>query len=214
MAIRPVFVPAEKGDLLVHEILIEFRWHPGMAPSQKKKNIVELHLAAKRKGYNNLLEISTKSGIELGKRLSAFNLKTPIGQNMVYVECAYQGSKVFREGGPFIDLYLKSPREAKKDERIRDSGDLLRFEMEEKKYPLSPKNAFYDWLYIRALAPHEEWIKTYNQFTGFTDIEFNPEKSVNCQARAFAQFLTLLKKEELKKCADNFDYFRNLLRVI
>jgi hypothetical protein len=50
-------------------------WHPGFAPSQKKRNILELHRAAARAGYSPLLEVSTKSDEKIGQRLSAFNLK-------------------------------------------------------------------------------------------------------------------------------------------
>ena len=32
-----------------------------MAPSQKKKNIIELHSNANKKGIQNILEVSTKS---------------------------------------------------------------------------------------------------------------------------------------------------------
>lgn len=214
MATRPIFVPIDEGRLLVNEIPIEFRWHPGRAPSQKKKNIDELHYAAKRRGYGSLLEISSKSSSALGKRLSAFSLKTPIGNERVFVECAYQGSKVFERGGPFFDLYKKTPIEAKKDERIRKSGELIKFRIYEEEFPISPKNAFYDWLYLRALAPHVAWIKDHYFFDGYTDIEFNPKKSVNCQARAFAEFISLMTKEEVEKCACNFSYFSNFLKTI
>ena len=211
MAERPVFVPSFEGPLLVHEILVQFHWHRGMSPSRKKMNVVELHLAAKRHGLDNLLEISSKSEIGLGRRLSAFNLKTPVGDSWVFVECAYQGSKVFRSGGPYFDLFSKPPREAKRDHRIRNSGDIIRFELLGSRYPLSPKNAFYDWLYLRALFPHKEWIKKNNKFSGFTDIEFNPGKSINCQARAFAQFVSLTHRKEVNNCVKDFEYFKNLL---
>jgi hypothetical protein len=32
---------------------------------------------------------------------------------------------------------------------------------------------------------------------GFSDIEFNPYRSINCQARSIALFLSLMKREEL-----------------
>ena len=43
MAERPVFVPTEGGASLVNAVPIVFRWHAGMAPSQKKKNVEALH---------------------------------------------------------------------------------------------------------------------------------------------------------------------------
>jgi hypothetical protein len=75
MAERPVFVPAFDGSLLVEEVPIRFHWHPGLAPSQKKKNVIELHQAASAQGLTPLLEISSKSDWEVGQKLSAFHLK-------------------------------------------------------------------------------------------------------------------------------------------
>ena len=76
MAERPVFVPSTSGSLLVDEILISFKWHPGLATSQKKKNVLELHqVAASAHGLSPLLEISSKSDIKVGRNLSAFHLK-------------------------------------------------------------------------------------------------------------------------------------------
>ena len=66
--------------------------------------MVALHEAAKSKGYFPLLEVSTKSEVVLGQRLSAFNLKAKsdmIGE--IPLECAFQGSKVFENGGPYTD---------------------------------------------------------------------------------------------------------------
>lgn len=54
------------------------------------------------------------------------------------------------------------------------------------------KTAFYDWLYIRAAIdtiPHVQSLL--GDYTGFTDIEFNPEKSLACQARSCAILRTL-----------------------
>lgn len=214
MATRPVFVPEEKGQFLVSEVAIDFKWNPGMAPSQKKKNIVALHAAAKEKGLVRLLEISSKSEDEIGRRLSAFNLKLEASTVITYLECAYQGSKAFREGGPYTDLFNVSPRVAKKDPRLRTSGELIHFEFEGKKYPLSPKNAFYDWLYIRTLIPHQVWIREKISYQGFTDIEFNPKKSINCQARAFAELTAIIERGDLERVREDFSYFSDLLRAI
>ena len=75
MAERPIFIPWPSGLRLVKELSFDFKWSPGFAPIQKKKNVVALHEAAKAKGYFPLLEVSTKSEVVLGQRLSAFNLK-------------------------------------------------------------------------------------------------------------------------------------------
>ena len=48
MAERPVFLPVEGGARLVREVPVAFRWHPGFAASQKRKNVAALHAAAAR----------------------------------------------------------------------------------------------------------------------------------------------------------------------
>lgn len=211
MATRPVFVPQKNRERLVSEIPIDFKWNPGMSKTQKRKNIIALHEAAKSIGLDNLLEISTKSEDEIGCRLSAFSLKLPVEDRDILLECVYQGSKVFRHGGPYTDLFMVTPKEAKKDPRLKNSGELIGFQFEGEWFPLFPKNAFYDWLYIKALIPHRFWIREKVSYQGYTDIEFNPAKSVNCQARAFAELMALEDRGQLEKVGEDFSYFADLL---
>ena len=214
MASRPVFIPETEGPKLISEVMVDFKWNPGMAVSQKKKNIRALHEAAKNRGLNRLLEISTKSEKKIGRKLSAFNLLLEVGEQEIFLECAYQGSKVFENGGPFTDLFTVSPKEAKKDHRLKNSGNLKSLKFRGKCYPLTPKSAFYDWLYFQSLFPHRHWLSEKISYRGYTDIEFNPAKSVNCQARAFAELMSLLKRGKLEKAVNNFDYFSSLLDPI
>jgi hypothetical protein len=200
MAERPIFTPFGEGRRFVREIPVEFKWSPGFAPIQKKKNIQAMHEAAAIKGFTPLLEISTKSEIKMGERLSAFNLPVSlIDGTTTTLECAFQGSKVFEKGGPFTDIYRVTSREAKSDERLRSSGRVVGFNFEGEIFPSEPKTAFYDWLYARALAPHKEFLACLEDFAGFTDIEFNPKKSINCQARSCALFVSLCRKNLLKE---------------
>lgn len=195
MAKRPVFIPDTAGARLVHERVFDFGWNPGFAPVQKKKNIAALHAAAAEGGCSPVLEVSTKSDEELGRRLSAFNLRVQTDDyGEIPLECAFQGSKVFENGGPFIDLYAGDSRAARKDPRLRDSGSLVSFNFEGLDFPLEPKTGFYDWLYLRAIYPHREFLRLLEDYAGFTDIEFNPAKSINCQARSCAIFVAMLRK--------------------
>lgn len=214
MATRPVFFPSSDDNQLVHERSFEFPWASGFAESQKKKNIQALHSAAREKGIQNILEISSKSSEELGRKLSAFSLKIDIGGQKYSLESVYQGSKVFKQGGPFTEIFEFSPRDAKRFIREKDLGKLIRFELEGNSYPLSPMNAFYDWLYIRSLKDYAEWIDRKVHYEAFTDIEFNPAKQVNCQARAFAGYLTLLKKSKLSEAASDFAMFSKMISNI
>jgi uncharacterized protein DUF6977 len=212
MADRPVFVPREIGSRLVDEVDVKFTWHSGMAPSQKKRNINALHENAAKLGLSPLLEISSKSEDEVGRRLSAFSLKLKLDGAQTSVECAYQGSKVFERGGPFKDLYAVGSRDAKRDQRLQASGRLIKFNFQNQDYPLSPSTAFYDWLYFLALYPHREWLRRLELYVGFTDIEFNPERSLNCQARSCAAFLALQKRRLLDNAMESFERFRDTLQ--
>jgi hypothetical protein len=199
MAERPIFVPDTESDELVNEVFLQLIWSPGFALVQKEKNITALHKAAEAAGYKNILEVSTKSQHRRGQHLSAFYLKVKmktVGE--IPLESAFQGSKVFEKGGPYVELYEMEPREAKKDPRLRESGKLVSFVFEGKEWPLEPKTAFYDWLYAGSLYPHREWIKKLSVHEGFSDIEFNPFRSINCQARSIALFMSLLKRKELE----------------
>lgn len=214
MASRPIFTPDFSGQGIFQEQLIQFEWSSGFADVQKKKNIKALHNAAKEKGLSNILEISTKSDEEVGRKLSAFNLKYQINGELFPLESVYQGSKVFEKGGPFTEIFNFKPRDARKFIRELDCGKIKEYKLQAEFYPLSPPNAFYDWLYIRSLNQHADWLQRSVKFEAFTDIEFNPKKQVNCQARAFAGFLTLLHNNKLEKASQNFSYFRSLLKVI
>jgi hypothetical protein len=212
MAERPIFVPVETGYQLVQEKSASFLWHPGMAPSQKKKNVVALHESAVRLGLSPLLEVSTKSEERLGFCLSAFNLKVETTEGWVIpLESAFQGSKVFQFGGPFQDMYGKTGFEIKKDERLKTSGSLRGFRFDGLEWELEPKTAFYDWLYIHAVHREPELREDLTNYAGFTDIEFNPLKSINCQARSCALYVSLLRRQVLDEVLRDRQVFLDVL---
>lgn len=199
MAKRPIYMPQESGDFLVKTELVEFKFHSGFALIQKQKSIDELHQATKNKfKLEHILEISSKSKEELGVQLSAFNLMIDDKTQKYSVECAFQSSKVFEKGGAYLDLLTVSSREAKKDERLKNSGRLLRFEFKGTIWQLEPMTAFYDWLYINALNQNHHFHNELLKYQAFSDIEFNPEKSINCQAYSVAMFVALAKRDLLK----------------
>lgn len=208
MAERPVFIPAPDDPALVRVINFPLVWHSGFAPVQKKKNIEGLHAAAAQAGYSPLLEASTKSDEELGQHLSAFRLKVKSDRaGKIPLECAFQGSKIFEFGGPYTDLYfMAEAREAKRDPRLQASGRITGFEFNGFHFPTEPKTAFYDWLYINAIFEHRDWLKfksPFCQYAGFTDIEFNPAKSINCQARSCALFSALMSSNLLERAVES-----------
>jgi hypothetical protein len=214
MAERPIFIPCLDGDCFVREVSFDFAWNPGFAPIQKKKNIAALHQVAAADGFAPLLEVSTKSDERLGQRLSAFSLKVKSPElGDIPLESAFQGSKVFEKGGPFTDLYRCDSRTAKKDERVRNSGPIVEFRFGDLTFPREPKTAFYDWLYISALYPHRDFLRALWRYVGFTDIEFNPQKSINCQARSCALFSAMLRTRVLEDAVQSPDHFIAAMRA-
>jgi hypothetical protein len=193
MASRPVFCPSFGCNAFINEVSVDFTWFPGLSVAQKQRSITSLHDAARRRGLAPILEISSKSTEKLGLDLSAFHLLVATEHGEVPLENAFQSSKVFAGGGPYRDLMSVSPLEAKRDPRLRDSGALIAFDWESRPFPREPKTAFYDWLYLAAVARHRlgDALVVY---AGFTDIEFNPERSINCQARSAALFVSLHRR--------------------
>jgi len=193
MAQRPVFMPSSFKPYSV-EWMVDFTYNAGLAPSQKQKNIVALH-----EGFleefpaKKVLEISSKSLQPEGVLLSAFNLKkfVPSLGKSLPVENIYHAGKVFEHGGPYLDLLEKTARESKKDERTHMSGEIIGFQFEDMRFPTMPKTAFYDFLYMNALLENEELMNAVLRYDAFTDIEFNPKKSISCQANAAAKFVSL-----------------------
>lgn len=165
-----------------------------MAMSQSRKTIASLHDAARKQvKVDEVLEISSKSPTELGVSLSAFNLmiRTVKHSREFSLECAYQASKVFERGGPFVDLLNVKSIEAKRDPRLNQYGRIVKFHFFGVDWPLLPRTAFYDWLYINALHKHPELTQQVLRYGAFSDIAFNPERSVNCQAYAAALYVSL-----------------------
>lgn len=217
MAVRPIFIPKFKGDFLVKTKNVDFEWFPGLSVSQKQKSIDSLHLEAKKlEDVERILEISSKSKNELGIALSAFNLmiKSEKGKQ-VSVECVFQSSKVFEEDIQYLDLLEVSSREAKKDPRLKSSGRVIAFRTygkRDKEWGTEPITAYYDWLYVNALNQHTEFHEELLEYSAFSDIEFNPEKSLNCQAYSVALFCALYKRGFLEKALKSQEIFLSLYK--
>lgn len=213
MAYRPLFIPNLDGPVLVKTVNVTFDWFSGPALSQKQRSIDSLHAAARKMpGIDKVMEASSKSKDPQGSALSAFNLLLAMpDRSPITVECAFQGSKVFEQGGPYTDIYDKSSLEAKRDERLQNSGQLTGFRFMDVDWPLEPPTAFHDWLYVSALQQTPDLINDLAQYAAFTDIEFNPEKSINSQAYSFALYVSLFKRKILETALFDKDSFLTLL---
>ena len=208
IASRPVFVPVESADLVV-EMPFSFTWSSGFAVSQKQKNVDALHQVAREAGVDPVLEVSSRSRESLGSRLSAFHLQVMTDRGSVPVEVAFQASKVYEMDGPFHDLYPMSPRDARRDDRHGTSGALTGFRFQGTEWSLDTGTLFYDSLYLRALEGFDAADELLG-YMGFTDIEFNPERSLNCQARSAALFVSLVRHGESTSIASDPAAFAEL----
>jgi hypothetical protein len=208
MAVRPIFLSVGKPQL-VEEKSIEFKYFNGFSVTQKAKSINSLHQSAKELGHRNILEVSTKSGLQIGWALSAFNLMLDFdGKKQISVECAFQGSKVFENHVQYSDLYNVESIQAKKDTRLRNSGNIIGFSFEGQFWENEPKTAFYDWLYIHTLYKnYPSLVEELMQYEVFTDIEFNPKRSINCQARTCATLVSLIKERLIENALQSKEHF-------
>lgn len=262
MAQRPYF----KADkTMVLEYGISFEFHNGFAPSQKEKSRHSMHSKLKEKYPNaKILEVSTKSDREIGKKLSAFNLKL---DNRPF-ECIFQEAKCFKMQGlikntediidrlefsddkyvwekiqinkakeleNFIenkygkdDYYIKilpkddNPRELRAvlkafmqaNKNITLSHFYYKGEEFELHIDFKFKSFFYDFLYFRALRENlnENEIKEFLTFELFTDIEFNPKKSINCQARSCALYRFAFLNDKVDFYHKNKENFKRLYK--
>jgi hypothetical protein len=214
VAERPVFLPQYSGPLLVKTVFVPFHWSAGMALVQKRRSIAALHQAATEMQLcKRPLEISSKSAEEVGVSLSAFYLGscTIKNQSAFTVETMFQSSKVFERGGPFRELLHVSSRDAKKEPRLQTSGRLVHFDLFGEQWQLEPKTAFYDWVYINTLIKNPQLVERLSPFDAFTDIEFNPDRSINCQAYSLALYKALAATNQLEQALKGKDEFLKIV---
>jgi hypothetical protein len=213
MATRPIFITETGGPALVRVTFIDFTWHAGMAKSRRQMSMRSLHEAAHAiHPEARILEVSRMSDERMGEKLSAFNLmlEHQLHGQAISVESAFQASKVFERGGPFLDLLAARPADAKRDPRLKESGRLTGFRFMGEDWPKEPLTAFYDWTYINALHRHRELASTVTDYDIFTDIAFNPAKSINCQANAVALYVALVRRGELQLALSSREAFLRL----
>ena len=207
MATRPVFFVSTRAEGWVRVEEVSFQWFPGMSLAQKRRSIEAMQAAAQALAPKGaLLEISTKSADAEGRALSGFELCLEARGRRMPVESLFQGSKLCRAGsgvtGPYQELYAEDAVAAKRDPRLAHCH-LAGFRLFDEDWPLDPwppqpgqkdalpPSAFYDYLYFRALGQQPELAARACAYGGFTDLEFTPGKSDNCQAFSAALFAAL-----------------------
>jgi hypothetical protein len=208
MANRPIFLSTNNPQKLFEEKNIDFKFYNGFSMTQKLKSIQSLHNSAKKEGIESILEVSTKSSLKIGWDLSAFNLMVDFNHyKQISVECAFQGSKVFEGNIQYSDIYNKESIHAKKDMRLKKSGEIIGFNFQGEFWENEPKTAFYDWLYINALQKRADIQRELLEYSVFSDIEFNPKKSINCQARSCAIFVSLVRLDLIEDALSSKERF-------
>jgi hypothetical protein len=130
------------------------------------------------------------------------------GDKQISLEYAFQGSKMFEGNIQYKDIYEKQSIEAKKDSRLKTSGAIIGFEFEGNFWENEPKTAFYDWMYINALyRNNRDLVEELLEYEAFSDIEFNPKKSINCQARTCAVLVSLVKLDLIDEALSSKERF-------
>ena len=62
-----------------------------------------------------------------------------------------------------------------------------------------PRTFFYDWVYVNALYQNPELSERIEDYAAFSDIEFNRQSSINCQAYSAALYVSL----SINRCLDD-----------
>lgn len=183
MAIRPIFISTSDIENPFIKEDINFKWISGMSYIQKCKRRDSLKEEIEKiYDINKWLEVSTKSDKDIGIKLSALNLELITSSKKISVENVYQNSKVF------------------------ENGKITGFKYGSTYFENDPYGMYYDYIYMLALYQHLDLIEQMKDYNIFTDIEFNPQKSLNTQGRAVAIFKTLLSNDYLKILENQNDF--------
>lgn len=215
MAKRFVYIVNQKTHFQ-EKIEIEFQWFPGFSISQKQKSIADLHLKFGKKYPNHhILEVSSKSTNEVGIQASAFNLNVPFNNKLSYtIEQLFQASKVYKHADSQWSLLeeTKDSLEIKRiNQKINQEDELIGFKYFNREFPLEPNTYFYNWLYVNSLALNQELSNAIYEYNVFTDIEFNPKKSINCQAEACSIYVSLRKRNLLDEALKDESAFLEIV---
>lgn len=207
MAERLVFFLDQENNFTQKEY--SFKWYSGFAKSQLQKSIAALHeYFLKDFPGKRILEVSSASTDSIAQAVSAMNLQVMTSHGKYTVEQLFQAGKVFKNAGSQEKLVNLSPQQAKKSNKMTNAHDeLVGFEMFGATFPLEPKTYFYNWIYLKALHQHPDLAKKIAEYDAFTDIFFNNQKAVNCQAQACSIYVSLLRKGILEETLANRESF-------
>lgn len=207
MAKRTVFYVDQQGQ--AQQAIVDFQWFAGFAKRQLLKSIQSLHAAfLGQQPTAKILEISSASPEKLGVAASAFNLRVMTSHGEYTVEQLFQAGKVFKKHGDQSAVLKLPSKQAKKQIKLlHQTDELVGFEQFGYQFPLTPQTFFYNWIYLKALQQNKEIGQALLEYDAFTDIYFNSQKSLNCQADACSIYVSLAKRGLLKQALVDADSF-------
>lgn len=213
MAKRYVYIVDNNNEF--QKVEVDFEWFPDFSKVQKQKSVESLHNSFLQYNNQNVLEISTASTKELGVALSAFNLKVETKKGYHFtVEQLFQTSKVFKKDGVQTKLLEEDMDSKDVKRRVRDlheKDELTGFECFGRVFKLKPETLFYNWLYIQVLVKNYELSREILEYDAFSDISFNPKKSINCQAEACAIYVMLKRGNLLDEALKSTEIFEEIV---
>ncbi|HEM5299264.1 TPA: hypothetical protein U1372_002148, partial [Streptococcus suis] len=193
-------------DNCIKKELVDFQWYSGFSKKQKQKSIEALHkIFLNKYPSSKILEVSTASSDVLGVQSSAFNLSMTLKNSQTYsVESLFHASKVFEKSGLNSVVLRMSSKEAKRHTKnLHSKEKMVGFNFFGIIFPLLPQTYFYNWLYVNAMYQNKELYQSLLRYDSFTDINFNPELSINCQAEACSIFCFLHQRGLLNDSVRN-----------
>lgn len=207
MAQRTVFYVDQQDQ--AQQATVDFQWFAGFSKSQLLKSIQSLHTAFLAQHPSaKVLEISSASPEKLGIAASAFNLRVMTSHGEYTVEQLFQAGKVFKNhGNQSAVLKLPSNQAKKQIKLLHQTDELVGFEEFGHQFPLIPQTFFYNWIYLKAIQQNKEVGQALLKYDAFTDIYFNSQKSLNCQADACSIYVSLAKRGLLKQALADADSF-------
>lgn len=188
---------------------IDFKWESGCSIVQKRRSCENLHVELNYHLGFKPLDISSASTTELGKSLSAFNLKW----KEVPLECWYQGSRVYKNAGVQHQLYNVDSMTAKKTaQKLNAQDEFIGFNLLGIDFPVKPKTLFYDWIYINALIASKGRELDLEQYDCFTDVQAVMNIDA-CQARSVCMY-KLIQQTDNWGVLESLELFREWHQLV
>ena len=198
MAIRAIYSPLPEYPY-VEEEHVEIAWSYDKSIEAERQRVRDVKKEGSMLNITPMLEVSGGSDSVIGRSMSAFTVKILHGGIVTNVESIYQGSKVFENSGPHHSLYKLKGNQAKYQSKslFSKAGRFTHYDFGGKIIPANPPTAFYDWIYMRGLIYTGIGIANIEEYRGFSDIYFNPEKQINSQAHAAALYVALFSLTDI-----------------